>query len=100
MVVMSLLILTFVMFRFIAPGPWLVLAIGSMILLISRSYIFIQFSLRVDPLLLLLTFILLNLPPSALLSGIIIYVTCVGLIYPLLFLVFLGRLLVIPPSLV
>jgi hypothetical protein len=45
--------------------------------------------------------LLLYPPLPALLSGIIILAICVGLVYPLLLLVvFLGRLLVISPSLV
>jgi hypothetical protein len=75
MVVVSFLILTSVLFRIIAPGPWLVLAIGFVILLVSESltgYIFLQLLLRANRLLMLMPHLLSSLPPPALLSGIIV----------------------------
>jgi hypothetical protein len=72
---MSLLILTFVLFSIVAPRPWLVLAAGSVILLVSGSligYIFFQFPLRTSRLLLLMPLLLSLLLPPALLSDIII----------------------------
>jgi hypothetical protein len=75
MVVMSLLILTFVLFSIIVPRPWLVLAVGSVILLVSGSLIvciFLQFPLRTSRFLLLMPLLLLPLLPPALLGDIII----------------------------
>src|SRR6266508_4646256 len=77
MIVVSFLSLTPVLFRIIVRGPWLVLAIGPVILLVfgsSTGYIFLQLSLPLDasPALLLMLLLLLPPPPSALLSGIIV----------------------------
>jgi hypothetical protein len=75
MVVVPFLILTFVLFRIIAPGPWLVLAVSSMILLVFGSLtdcIFLQLLLRASRLPLLMPLLLSSPPLLALLSGIIV----------------------------
>src|SRR6266540_3768998 len=76
MIVVSFLSLTPVLFRIVVWGSWLVLATGSVILLVfgsSTGFTFLQLPLPLDaslaPLLMLL--LLLPPPPSALLSGII-----------------------------
>src|SRR5438105_2358496 len=76
MIVVSFLSLTPVLFRIIERGPWLVLATGSVILLIfgsSIGYTFLQLLLPLDASLAPLLMLLLLLPPPllALLSGII-----------------------------
>ena len=77
MIIVSFLSLTLVLFRIIVQGPWLVLAAGSVILLVfgsSTGFTFLQLPLPLNaslaPLLMLL-FLLPPLPP-ALLSGIIV----------------------------
>src|SRR5207237_5869706 len=77
MIVVSFLSLTLVLFRIVVRGPWLVLAAGSVILLVfgsSTGFTFLQLPLPLDtslaPLLMLL--FLLPPPPSASLSGIIV----------------------------
>jgi hypothetical protein len=75
MVVVPFLILTLVLLRIVAPGLWLVLAIGSVILLIFESltgYIFLQLILCASRLPLLMSLLLPFLPRPTLLSGIII----------------------------
>src|SRR6266540_4874536 len=75
-IVVSFLNLTLVLFRIVVRGPWLVLAAGSVILLVSGSstgFTFLQLPLPLDasPAPLLMLLLLLPPLPSALLSGII-----------------------------
>src|SRR5438105_11150169 len=103
MIIVSFLSLTLVLFRIVVRGPWLVLATGSVILLVfgsSTGFTFLQLPLPLDASLAPLLMLLLLPPPlpSALLSGIIGSVTCAGPTFRLLLVVvLLGRFSVTPP---
>lgn len=104
-IVASFLSLTLALFRIVVGGPWLVLATGSVILLvfgILTGCFFLQLPLAASPPPPSMPRLL---PPplqsSSSLSGTIVLVICVGHVCHHLFIVVsLGRFLVIPPSLV